>query len=165
MQFAIQKELILQPDRMKFAIIVLDKKYGTPVRITWGCRPPMQLLKVSNNHLNDPVDSSPISACPNVTFFKLLLAPTNMASGMHLLFVLCVVSNVMTSPKSLYSALWLAWLQNVFQHPSYWICIHIPVEVLVVLLTLPKKLEKLVKIIVSFLPNFLHLPISIFFKK
>ena len=108
MQFAIQKELILQPDRMKFAIIVLDKKYGTPVRITWGCRPPMQLLKVSNNHLNDPVDSSPISACPNVTFFKLLLAPTNMASGMCLLFVLCVVSNVMTSPKSLYSALWLA---------------------------------------------------------
>ena len=93
MQFAIQKELILQTDRMKFAINVLDKKYGTPVRITWGCRPPMQLLKVSNNHLNDLVDSSPISACPNVTLFKLLLAPTNMASGMRLLFVLCVVSN------------------------------------------------------------------------
>ena len=99
---------------MKFAIIVLDKKYGTPVRITWGYQPPMQLLKVSNNHLNDPVDSSPISACPNVTFFKLLFAPTNMASGMCLLFVLYVVSNVMTSPKSLYSALWLAWLQNMF---------------------------------------------------
>jgi len=55
--------------------------------------------------------------------------------------------------------------EYVPHHPSFWICIHIPVEVLVVLLTLPKKLEKLVKIIVSFFSNLLRLPASIFFSK
>jgi len=55
--------------------------------------------------------------------------------------------------------------EYVPHHPSFWICIHIPVEVLVVLLTFPKKLEKLVKIIVSFFSNLLRLPASIFFKK
>ena len=55
--------------------------------------------------------------------------------------------------------------EYVPHHPSFWICIHISVEVLVVLLTLPKKLEKLVKIIVSFFSNLLRLPASIFFQK
>jgi len=55
--------------------------------------------------------------------------------------------------------------EYVPHHPSFWICIHIPVEVLVVLLTLSKKLEKLVKIIVSLFSNLLCLPVIIFSKK
>ena len=35
--------------------------------------------------------------------------------------------------------------KDVFQHTSLWICIHIPVELLIFCLALPKELQKLVK--------------------
>jgi hypothetical protein len=51
--------------------------------------------------------------------------------------------------------------EDVLQHPSFWICIYILVEVLVVRLTLPEELQKFVKIILSFHPSFLRLPANI----
>jgi hypothetical protein len=85
---------------------------NAPVRITNGCLPPKQLLNDSKSHLKVSVVSSWRSACPNDTFFRLLLHSTNIASGIFLLLVLWVVSKVITSLKSTYSARWLALLQK-----------------------------------------------------
>jgi uncharacterized Fe-S radical SAM superfamily protein PflX len=51
--------------------------------------------------------------------------------------------------------------ETALQHPSLWIYIHILVEVLIVHLALPEGLQKLVKIILSFVPSLLRLLMNI----
>lgn len=64
----------------------------------------MQVLKVLNNHSNDSFFSSLSNAHPNNVFWRWWFEPTNIANGISYMFVLYVVSNVTTSPKSAYAA-------------------------------------------------------------
>lgn len=78
--------------------INLHKDPYVPVRMHRGATPPMHFLKESNTHLKVDVVSSPSKQNPNIVHCR----------GFLYTFVLCVVSNVSTSPKSAYSPCWLA---------------------------------------------------------
>ena len=93
------------------------------VNITRGPSHPMHVLNVLNTHSNVSTVSSPSKANPNIVHCRWWFEPTNMPNGLSYILVLCVVSKVTASPKSMYSACWLAWDQNmlkIFPSLSSW---------------------------------------------
>lgn len=101
------KASFIEKNHMEFDVVL-------PVRITFGSLLFMHSLNVLNSHKNDSVVSSYSNACPNTMLCSWWFDLTNKPRGMLFLLVLYVVSNVTTSPKSTYSALWLAWLYKMF---------------------------------------------------
>ena len=97
--------------------------YNIPVSITRGPSHPMHVLNVLKTHSNVSTVSSPSKANPNIVHCRWWFEPTNMPNGLSYILVLCVVSKVTASPKSMYSACWLAWDQNmlkIFPSLSSW---------------------------------------------
>jgi hypothetical protein len=89
--------------------------YNIPVNITRGPSHPMHVLNVLKTHSNVSTVSSPSKANPNIVHCRWWFEPTNMPNGLSYILVLCVVSKVTASPKSMYSACWLAWDQNMLK--------------------------------------------------
>jgi hypothetical protein len=83
------------------------------VSITTRSFRPHTCFQCIENHSNVSIVSSSNKAKPNMVHCRWWFEPTNMPSGLSYRLVVYVVSNVTASPKSIYSACWLAWDQNM----------------------------------------------------
>jgi hypothetical protein len=75
--------------------------YNIPV----GSSHPIHVVNVLKTHSNVSTVSSPSKANTNIVHYRWWFEPTNMSNGLSYILVLCVVSKVTASPKSMYSAL------------------------------------------------------------
>jgi hypothetical protein len=83
----------------------------------------MHVFNVLKTHSNVSTVSSPSKANANIVHCRWWFKPTNMHNGLSYILVLCVVSKVTASQKSMYWACWLAWDQNmlkIFPSLSNW---------------------------------------------